>query len=520
MLKKRNVIINAAIAAAGLFAVTAAGAVSAPAAQATVTEATVTQAARAPATATQAVAARATAAQATPGPAIKLIAAQHTISAPRFGNQVFVNPGIWVAALGAPLQLDVGRTSYTAPVTITEVMSQPGLPPQTRTLPAAVLNGWNGLKNFTSLTIKNKAGRIVATTRMGLCPDTYDPERAIPDSPSTSPYPQQCAAFDPFQLGTVWGIQQGWAVNAAQSGRTYRLALGTYRVTVSISPTYTRLFGIPPADATATVVMNVVKGSACCAAGQTPRRASARPSAPAKLPAVPLLANPPESALPDLVPLPAWGIRTTHTAGRDLIDFSATVWVGGNGQLDVQGFRVKSSPVMAAYQYFWQDGQVIGRARAGTMGFDSQPGHNHWHFEQFAAYRLLGPGGKLVLRSQKTGFCIAPTDAVDLLLPQAVWQPSFIGFSGQCGSPTALWVRETMPVGWGDTYIQSLAGQAFDITKLPNGTYYIQVTANPGHILHETTTANDITVRKVIISGTRGHRHVKVPAWNGIDPER
>jgi hypothetical protein len=23
----------------------------------------------------------------------------------------------------------------------------------------------------------------------------------------------------------------------------------------------------------------------------------------------------------------------------------------------------------------------------------------------------------------------------------------------------------------------------------------------------------------VIISGTRGHRHVKVPAWNGIDPE-
>jgi hypothetical protein len=508
-LKHRNVI-TAAIAAAGLVVATAASALSTPAAQATTV----------PATAVPAVAAGATAAQATPGPAIKLIAAQHTISAPRFGNQVFVNPGIWVAALGAPLQLDVGRASYTTPVTITEVMSQPGLPPQTRTLPAAVLNGWNGLKNFTSLTIKNKAGRIVATTRMGLCPDTYDPERAIPDSPSTSPYPQQCAAFDPFQLGTVWGIQQGWAVNAAQSGRTYRLALGTYRVTVSISPTYTRLFGIPPADATATVVMNVVKGSACCAAGQTPRRASARPSAPAKLPAVPLLADPPESALPDLVPLPAWGIRTTHTAGRDLIDFSATVWVGGNGQLDVQGFRVKSSPVMAAYQYFWQDGQVIGRARAGTMGFDSQPGHNHWHFEQFAAYRLLGPGGKLVLRSQKTGFCIAPTDAVDLLLPQAVWQPSFIGFSGQCGSPTALWVRETMPVGWGDTYIQSLAGQAFDITKLPNGTYYIQVTANPGHILHETTTANDITVRKVIISGTRGHRHVKVPAWNGIDPER
>jgi hypothetical protein len=26
-------------------------------------------------------------------------------------------------------------------------------------------------------------------------------------------------------------------------------------------------------------------------------------------------------------------------------------------------------------------------------------------------------------------------------------------------------------------------------------------------------------VRKVIISGSKGHRHVTVPAWNGIDPE-
>jgi hypothetical protein len=288
-------------------------------------------------------------------------------------------------------------------------------------------------------------------------------------------------------------------------------------VTESIAPAYTRLFGIPPADASATVVMHVVKASGgCCAPVGGTRR---HPAVLAKLPAVPVLADPPQSALPDLVPLPAWGIRSSHTGGRDLLSFSATVWVGGNGQLDVQGFRANSSPVMPAYQYFWQDGQVIGRAPAGTMGFDSKPGHDHWHFEQFAAYRLLGSNGNLVLRSQKTGFCIAPTDPVDLLLPNATWQPSFIGFSGQCGSPTALWVRESMPVGWGDTYIQSVAGQAFDITNLRNGTYYVQVVANPQRVLHETTTANDVTVRKVIISGTRGHRHVSVPAWNGLDPE-
>ena len=76
-----------------------------------------------------------------------------------------------------------------------------------------------------------------------------------------------------------------------------------------------------------------------------------------------------------------------------------------------------------------------------------------------------------------------------------------------------------MPIGWGDTYFQSVAGQSFDITNLPNGTYYVEVIANPLRVLHETTTSNDISLRKVILGGTKGHRTVRVPAWHGIDPE-
>ena len=63
-----------------------------------------------------------------------------------------------------------------------------------------------------------------------------------------------------------------------------------------------------------------------------------------------------------------------------------------------------------------------------------------------------------------------------------------------------------MPVGWGDTYFQSIAGQSFNITKVPNGTYYIEITANPLRVLHETTTRNDVSLRKVILGGTPGHR--------------
>jgi hypothetical protein len=175
---------------------------------------------------------------------------------------------------------------------------------------------------------------------------------------------------------------------------------------------------------------------------------------------------------------------------------------------------------MKAYHYFWRNGRVVGRARAGTMGFDSKKGHNHWHFEQFARYQLLNSGRNLAVRSHKVGFCIAPSEPVNLLAPHAVWQPTSLGFGDfTCGLPTALWVQEMMPVGWGDTYVQSVAGQAFDITSVPDGTYYIEVIANPQHVLYESNTRNDVSLRKVILGGTSGHRMVKVPAWHGIDPE-
>jgi len=53
------------------------------------------------------------------------------------------------------------------------------------------------------------------------------------------------------------------------------------------------------------------------------------------------------------------------------------------------------------------------------MGFESRHGHHHRHFEQFAQYRLLNAAKTVALRSRKVGFCVAPTDSVDLVLPHA-----------------------------------------------------------------------------------------------------
>jgi Lysyl oxidase len=458
--------------------------------------------------------AQATVQSAAQGPTVKLMVAQKTISLPRYGGQVFLDPGVWVASLGSALQFDVQRVTYARPVTIAQVIRLPGGGTTTVALPRSVLDGFNGLRNFLGLTVQNTHGKVVARGRIGFCPNTFDPERATPDSPASSPYPQQCGAFDPFQKATVWGVAKGWAVDPFEDvGRVYRLALGTYHVTVVINHPYLRLLGISPRNATASVTVKVVRPT--FGRASRPGRAPAAPL-PSLARNVPVLASAPRTALPDLVPLPSWGISTSHTGKLDLLNFGATVWIGGTSPLDVEGFRSNGSPTMQAYQYFWQNGHVIGRVRVGTMGFAD---YNHWHFQQFARYQLLNASRAVAVRSHKEGFCIAPTDAVDLLLPHAVWQPNSIGLFGQCGSPTALWVQEYLPVGWGDTYFQTVPGQSFNITHLPNGTYYIEIIANPLKVLRESNMNNDVSLRRVILGGTRGHRTVRVPAWHGIDPE-
>ena len=85
--------------------------------------------------------------------------------------------------------------------------------------------------------------------------------------------------------------------------------------------------------------------------------------------------------------------------------------------------------------------------------------------------------------------------------------PDFLGFSSTCGVQTSIWIRESMPVGWGDTYIQSRPGQSFDITGLPNGTYFIQVETNATGVLHETDVTNNVSLQQVTIGGAPGARY-------------
>jgi len=452
-------------------------------------------------------------------PQIGLRAATDSVVLYKYGRHqpVYLDLGVYLQSLGADFQLNVTRR-YGHPISVSQQLGS-----SQRSLPSWVADGWNGMAHLVTFKIQNAEGAPVASFRSTICPNSYDDQRVDPNGPDTPHFPMFCSS-NPFTLGTVWGIDRGWAVPLADSAPFMRLPVGTYTITVGIGHRYRDLFGIPRSSAAVHVTAKVVlvSGNGCppfCGAAAHRRVNAAAAHRLANLaPAdVPTQTSPDPATVPDLIALPAWSIGVSHHRRRDYIDFAATVWDRGPAPMVVEGFRRPGTNVMDAYQYFYRDGQIVGKAPAGTMVYDSAPGHEHWHFAQFASYTLLGSDRSEVVRSHKDGFCLAPTDGIDLTVPNAVFNPDSIGFFGACGDATSLWTRETLPVGWGDTYFQGLPGQSFNITNLPNGTYYVEVQANPLHALHEVTTHNDTSLRRVILGGVPGHRTIRVPAWRGID---
>jgi Lysyl oxidase len=428
----------------------------------------------------------------------------------RYGrhHHVRLDLGMFLQDLGGDFRLDVTRT-YGGPIHV--AMQTPS---GWRQLPDSVANGWLGLQSMFRYTVRDETGAVIRERDTNFCPNTYARQRVDASGPLTAAYPQFCFA-NPFSLGAVWGIDHGWATPLEQTPAV-RLPLGSYRITVRVLHRYTELLGIPPEQAVATVTATVkdVGRNGCPPYCATASDRAAPSESPA---AAPTDLAPDPATEPDLIPLPAWSIGTAHLNHRDVIVFGATVWDAGPAPMVVEGYRRPNSDIMDAYEYFFRNGQPVGRAPAGTMKYDARPGHQHWHFEQFARYTLLSADRQEVVRSRKQAFCLAPTDPIDLTVRNALWNPFSIGLEGACGDQNAIWTRETLPVGWGDTYFQFRPGQSFNISDLPNGTYWIKVQANPEGLLHEANRGNDVSFRKVILTGTPGHRRADVPPWHGID---
>lgn len=421
--------------------------------------------------------------------------------------------GLRLVAGSEPFELWSHRPSYDGPIT-TQWRRESG----TVDLPAGTLDNFRGLPGFVDLEVRNRAGNVVVSKSLRGCLNG-ESQRIRPDGAARSPYPWGCPR-NPFTVGSVMGIQEGWATRVGSAGRPMVLKQGRYTVVASIAPEYREMFEIAESDGIGEMALRVVRyRNSCCvshdrSAGQPDRSGAAAPGPLARPQGQTMVV--PAGPVPNLRSLPAFGIRMSRS-GRYL-QFAATVWNAGDSPLVVDGFRREGEDVMDAYQYFFDDeGNQVGYDLVGTMGWDERDSHRHWHFRDFARYRLLDASEGHVRRSKKEAFCLANTDAVDYTVPNANWKPEGTDLHTACGGHSSLAVREVLDVGSGDTYDQSRAGQSFDLRNVSNGAYFIAVEANPMSRLVESSTEDNVALRKIRIRGPEERRRVEVFPVGVID---
>jgi hypothetical protein len=382
-------------------------------------------------------------------------------------------------------------------------------------LPAGSMTSFSGLRKFLKLTIKNLGTGKTTRRHRNVCLNAYESQRSRPDAPASSPYPYGCP-WNPYTLGSVQGIQQGWTTSVLGWENPLRLLKGKYDVTVSIAPAYAALFGLDPADASRTTRVIVKRGRGDDDYEGRPGPRELRPRASAPTGPATSDAEALEGPVPNLRSLPAFDIGITRNGNA--LYFGANVWNAGDSPLVVDGFRKDGEDEMDAYQYFFDaDGNQTGYQPVGHFHWDPKPTHRHWHFEDFARYSLLRADLTKAVRSKKEAFCLANTDFVDATVPSAAWRVREDDLGSACGGKDSASIREVLSAGWGDTYHQYRAGQSFRLKNVPNGVYYIAVTANPDGNLIESTTDDNRSLRKIILRGKPGARKVVVPKVGIID---
>lgn len=110
--------------------------------------------------------------------------------------------------------------------------------------------------------------------------------------------------------------------------------------------------------------------------------------------------------------------------------------------------------------------------------------HGHYHFEDYADYRLYDLQGNIVARGHKQAFCL-----IDLEPTAPGARPAQFpdcGFQG-------------ISAGWSDVYGGNLDCQWIDVTGVPQGRYVLEVTINPARVIEEGSYNNNSARTEVTI---------------------
>lgn len=218
-------------------------------------------------------------------------------------------------------------------------------------------------------------------------------------------------------------------------------------------------------------------------------------------PSAPASAGTDTELLPDLVVRRASDLDMRITpSGRHRLRFTTTTANLGAGVVELapeqddcdddDDFENDRTAIQRSYMD--QDGNgvfdrtVDTHVQERTVGcFVFHALHGHWHFVDFARYRLVNPRtGRVVARQTKVGFCVVDNFRWRADLP---------------GSPSNAHYRSCQPdavqglsVGWADVYPAFLAAQWLDVSGLSPGRYCLVQRIDPGRRIAEADDGNNV----------------------------
>jgi len=212
---------------------------------------------------------------------------------------------------------------------------------------------------------------------------------------------------------------------------------------------------------------------------------------------------------PDIVPTPTSEVMIRLEDGHKRLFLSFETENAGSGPLEVQPVQEDcdgngdATDDRTAVQDIYGDTDGSGAytpgvdtvVRTEVVGcFEFDPDHGHWHFDNYARYRLLTLNGRRLRAQSKVGFCMLDSLSVDPGLP------GYSSTRGYIGCPDLG--LQGISVGWADVYGTNIPGQFIPIGGIPDGTYCLLGRADPDNRLMETDDANNVVRTRILIDGT------------------
>jgi Lysyl oxidase/Bacterial pre-peptidase C-terminal domain len=224
--------------------------------------------------------------------------------------------------------------------------------------------------------------------------------------------------------------------------------------------------------------------------------------------------------LPDFFPSITGGFSLDQTTqpGRTLVRFGTQVNNQGNGPAVLISGRPGIDPIpsgapitswlnadgsqnviQAIYDYNGSSFSLLRYIQAGTFTYHS--GHGHFHYDGYAYYKLrqnvAGQPGPYVTRNdgtgvigEKVGFCLINI-ASSFTMENGQSSTTLVGYNRPGQPSTGCGLLQGIHVGRADIYSSSLEGQWLDVTGVPNGSYFLEMTLDGEDAVLETNENNN-----------------------------